>query len=102
MSTPQYLGGGARGHPAQRSAGAAHAVAGQAQLAGGAVPRAARRPAVGSGLAACLSLGALPPQADLRGGLAAACRSGALIPVVTLIGLQLPILVGGAVIMENI
>ena len=53
-------------------------VAGQAQLAGGAVPRAARRPAVGSGLAACLSLGALPPQADLRGGLTAACCSGVL------------------------
>ena len=35
------------GIPAQGSAGAAHAVAGQAQLAGGAVPRAARRPAVG-------------------------------------------------------
>ena len=32
----------------------------------------------GSGLAACLSLGALPPQADLRGGLTAACRSGVL------------------------
>ena len=43
-------------------------VAGQAQLAGGAIPRAACRPAVGCGLAACLSLGALPPQADLRGG----------------------------------
>ena len=43
------LGGGARGHPAQRSAGAAHPVAGQAQLAGGAVPRAPCRPAVGAG-----------------------------------------------------
>ena len=32
----------------------------------------------GPGLAACLSLGALPPQADLRGGLTAACRSGVL------------------------
>ena len=53
-------------------------VAGQAQLAGGAVPRAARRPAVGSGLAACLSLGALPPQADFRGGLTAAGSSGVL------------------------
>ena len=51
---------------------------GQAQLAGGAVPRTACRPAVGSGLAACVSLGALPPQADLRGGLTAACCSGVL------------------------
>ena len=50
-----------------RGAGAAHPVAGQAQLAGGAVPRAACRPAVGSRLAACVSLGALPPQADFFG-----------------------------------
>ena len=57
------LGGGARGHPAQRSAGAAHAVAGQAQLAGGAVPRAACRPAVGPGsrLAYCSALYHLKP-----------------------------------------
>ena len=72
------LGGGARGHPAPCGAGAAHPVAGQAQLAGGAVSRAACRPAVGAGLAACVSLGALPPQADFRGGLTAACRSGVL------------------------
>ena len=47
-------------------------------VAGGAVPRTACRPAVGAGLAACVSLGALPPQADFRGGLTAACRSGVL------------------------
>ena len=53
-------GGGARGHPAPGGTGAANAVADQAQLAGGAVPRAAIRPQVGSRLAACVSIKSLP------------------------------------------